>query len=71
VETETIPAGTDPYMPVPETDSPIVPGGAELDRDVPNTGDHGRPVIWGAAALVSMAGLVALLVVWKKRSGTR
>ncbi len=70
-ETETIPAGTDPYMPVPETDSPIVPGGAELDRDVPNTGDHGRPVIWGAAALVSMAGLVALLVVWKKRSGTR
>lgn len=80
VETEIIPAGTDPYAPEPEidpvapadeptepTDGELITGGMEMSRDVPDTGDGSHPAIWCVAAVMSLAALAALAIVRKRR----
>lgn len=46
-------------------------GDAEQHSGAPDTGDRSNPTVWFAAAGLSLACVIALIVVWKKRGGDK
>ena len=46
-------------------------GGTIINRQIPKTGDGDRPVLWTVLALSGMTGIIAILVVHRRRKSSR